>query len=118
MPDGSAPGTREPGLMPWSANWVAGLAGSPDPEGGGAVSNARVAVGITVLEPGQRMPVVTMEVTRFYLVTQGEAIVDLQAGAATLARLDGIQFPAGEPMALRNSGPGNLGLLWVDCPVG
>ena len=93
------------------------LAGSPDPDGGGAVSNARVAIGITVLEPGHRIPVGKMEVTRFYVVTQGEAVVDLQAGTAKLARLDGIQFPAGEPMALRNNGPGSLSLLWVDCPA-
>ena len=115
LPDPFAQGTCKPGTMGLSANWVSGLAGSPDPDRGGSVSNARVAIGITVLEPGHRIPVGKMEVTRFYVVTQGEAVVDLQAGTAKLARLDGIQFPAGEPMALRNNGPGSLSLLWVDC---
>ena len=118
LPDAPAPGARGPDMLPWSANWVAGLAGSPDPGRGGAAFNARVAIGTTVLEPGRSIPVATMGVTRFYLVTEGEALVDLQPGSATLARLDGIQFLAGEPIALRNSGPGSLSLLWVDSPVG
>ena len=117
LADRFAPGACEPGMMRLSVNWVAGLAGSPDPDGGGALSNDRVAVGVTVLEPGQRILVGKMDVTRFYLVTEGEAIVDLQAGAAKLARLDGIQFPAGEPIALRNNGTGGLSLLWFDCPA-
>ncbi len=117
MPDAPVPGARGPGTRPWSANWVAGLAGSPDPGEGVAVPNARVAVGITLLDPGHHIPAASLEVTRFYLVTEGEAIVDQQTGTATLTRLDGIQFPAGEPLALRNGGPCTLRLLWVDCPA-
>lgn len=100
-----------------SRQWVAGLAGTPDPHQPGTGFNPRVAIGITVLEPGRCTPIAPMEITRFYLVTQGEAIVDLRAGTATLARLDGIQFAAGEPIALRNGGPASLSLLWVDCPA-
>lgn len=116
--NGFAPGAREPSATPWSANWIAGLAGSPKPERSGAVANARVAVGITLLEPGQCLSIVLMHVTRFYLVIQGETTVDLPAGPARMARLDGILFPAGEAMVLHNNGAGSLGLLWVDCPAG
>ena len=106
-----------PDMTTRSAQWIAGLAGSPDPERTGAAFNARVAIGSTVLEPGHGTPIAPMEITRFYLVTQGQAVVDLQTGSATLARLDGIQFAAGEPIALRNSGQASLSLLWVDCPA-
>ena len=114
LPDWTAPGAREPGTMRWSANWVGGLAGSPGSDSTSSVHNERVSVGITVLEPGHRTPAAGLPVTRFCLVTKGEAIVDLDAGATTLARLDGIQVPAGEAVALRNNGPASLHLLWVD----
>ena len=117
LPDWSAPGAREPGTMRWSVNWVGGLPGSPGATEGRAVPNARVSVGITVLEPGHRVPAIILPVTRFCLVTKGEAIVDLPAGATTLTRLDGIQISAGETIDVRNNGPSSLQLLWVDCPA-
>lgn len=100
-----------------SASWVAGLPGSPTPDAGTAAFNGRVAVGITMLEPGQSLPATLLPVTRFYLVTAGEAAIDRPDGAARLTRLDGIQIPAGETAALRNDGPNRLHLLWVDCPA-
>ncbi|GAC1338991.1 MAG: hypothetical protein NVSMB18_06370 [Acetobacteraceae bacterium] len=118
QPDWSAPGAREPGTMRWSVNWVGGLAGSPGADLGAAAHNDRVAVGMTVLEPGHRIPAASLAVTRFYLVIQGEAIADIGAGAVTLGRLDGLQIPAGEAAALRNNGPACVRLLWVDCRSG
>ena len=115
LPDWSAPGAREPGTMRWSVNWV----GSPTgPDAGGAVRNGRVSVGMTVLEPGHRIPALALPVTRFCLVIQGEAILDHDAGTIALGRLDGVQVQAGKAAALRNDGPASLHLLWVDCPPG
>lgn len=118
QPDWSAPGAREPGTMRWSVNWVRGLAGSPGTGFSGAARNDRISVGMTVLEPGHRIPPEPLPVTRFCLVTQGEAILDLTTGAAVLGRLDGLHIPAGKIAALRNNGPLRLHLLWVDCPAG
>ncbi len=116
-PDWSAPGARAPGTMRWSVNWVAGLAGSPGSDQGAAAFNDRVSVGLTVLEPGHGIPSARLPVTRFYLVTQGEAITDLGTGATVLGRLDGLHIPAGEAAPLRNNGPLSLQLLCVDCPA-
>lgn len=122
LPDWSSPSAREPnacepGTMRWSVNWVGGLAGSPGSDTGSAVRNERVSVGITVLEPGHRVPPDKLPVTRFCLVAQGKAIADLDGGAITLERLDGIQVLAGEAVGLYNNGPTSLHLLWVDYPA-
>ena len=55
-----------------------------------------------------------LSVSRMLLVAAGEAITDIGFGTTTLARLDGLQVPAGEMVALRNNGPEPLRLLWVD----
>ncbi len=112
VPDWSAPGAREPGTMRWSVEWV----GAGD--GGGHAARARVAVGLTVLEPGHRIPPHPLPATRFLLVAGGEAILDGEGGATVLGRLDGLNVPPGEVARLRNNGPGSLRLLHVDCPAG
>ena len=117
QPDWSAPGAREPGTMRWSVNWVGGLAGSSSANQGVVARNARVSIGMTVLEPGHRIPAAGLPVTRLYLMAQGEAITDIGAGAAVLGRLDGLHVPAGEAAVLRNNGPAVAQVLWVDCPV-
>jgi mannose-6-phosphate isomerase-like protein (cupin superfamily) len=117
QPDWSAPGAREPGTMRWSVNWVGGLAGSPNGNPGVAARNARMSIGMTVLEPGHRIPAASLPVTRLYLMAQGEAITDIGAGTTVLARLDGLHVPAGEAAVLRNNGPAAAQVLWVDCPA-
>ena len=83
-----------------------------------AVEREDVAVGMTVVEPGQRVPAISLPVTRFWLATRGKAIADLPTDATVLGRLDGIQVAAGDAVALRSNRPDNLHLLWVDCPAG
>ncbi len=116
-PDWSAPGACEPGTMRWSVQWVCGPANPPGLNPGAAQRNSRVSVGMTMLEPGHRIPAASETATRFYLVLQGEAITGSAAGAAVLGRLDGLNIPAGEAVALRNNGPSSLRLLWVDYPA-
>ena len=113
-PDASEPGAREPGTMRWSVNWVGGLAGSRNHNPAAAVPNAKVAIGMTVLEPGHKLPAEILAVSRLYLVAGGEAVADIGAGATPLARLDGLHLPAGETAVLRNHGPQPLRLIWVD----
>ena len=112
-PDWSEPGARTPGTMRWSVNWVGGLAGSRN-HSKAAVANGRIAIGMTVLEPGHTHPAEAMAVSRLYLVAGGEAIIDIGSGTTALGRLDGLHVPAGDLVALRNNGPGSLRLLWVD----
>ena len=112
-PDWSEPGARTPGTMRWSVNWVGGLAGSPN-HSKAAVANGKIAIGMTVLEPGHTHPAETMAVSRLYLVAGGEAITDVGDGTTALGRLDGLHVPPGDLVAIRNNGPGSLRLLWVD----
>ncbi len=114
--DWSAPGARTPGTMRWSVNWVAGLAGSRNHNPATAIANSRIAIGMTMLEPGHRLPAEALGVARLYLVAGGEAVTDIGADRTMLGRLDGLHVPAGEMVALRNNGPEPLRLLWVDAP--
>lgn len=114
QPDWSAPGAREPGTMRWSVDWVGGMAGSADAAPGTAASNSKIRIGMTVLEPGHRVPALAQPMTRFYLVAHGEAITDAGSGTTTLGYLDGLHLPGGETAVLRNNGPAVLRLLWVD----
>ena len=115
-PDWSAPGAREAGTMRWSANWVAGLPGSPARQAGGSIANSKIAIGMTVLEPGHTQPAMALPVARLYLVAGGEAITDIGAGNTRLTHLDGLHLAPGETAALRNNGPDTLRLFWVDAP--
>jgi len=106
---------RTPGTMRWSVNWVSGLSGSPEPTSTSAAHNEKVAIGLTVLEPGNGMTLTALSVTRLYLVIEGQAIVRQPQNNTSLGHLDGLHIPAGETAALRNNGPSLLRLLWVDC---
>ena len=113
-PGWSDPGARVPGTMRWSVNWVGGLAGSRNHSPAAAVPNAKIAIGMTVLEPGHTQPGEALPISRLYLVASGEAITDIGGGTTTLGYLDGLHVPPGETIALRNNGPAPLRLLWVD----
>jgi len=114
----AAPGATEAGTRRWMVNWVGGLDGSFNHNPGSAIRNSKVAIGMTVLEPGHAQPAEILGVTRLYLVMEGTAIVNLGDGNTELTRLDGLYVPPGEGVKLRNSGPAPLKLLWVDAPRG
>jgi mannose-6-phosphate isomerase-like protein (cupin superfamily) len=105
--DWSAPQAQIPGTMRWSASWIG-------PEKPSAVRNAKIAIGTTLLEPGNSQPGMAFSRSRLYLVAEGEAITNIGNGTTTLARLDGLHVPAGEIVAIRNNGPLPLRLLWID----
>jgi mannose-6-phosphate isomerase-like protein (cupin superfamily) len=97
-------------------NWVAGLEGSPGRSDGGAIRNDKIAIGMTVLEPGHTQPAAKLPVARLYLVASGQAITDIGNGNTVLGKLDGLHLAPGEIAALRNNGPEPLRLFWVDAP--
>jgi len=111
-----APGAKDAGTRRWMVNWVGGLEGSFNHNPSTAIGNSRVAIGMTVLEPGHAEPGEALGVNRLYLVMAGAAIVSLDGRNAVLTRLDGLHVPAGERVRLRNNGPDTLRLLWVDAP--
>lgn len=115
--DWTASGAREPGTMRWSVNWVSGLAGSPARAGAGGIANGKIAIGMTVLEPGHTQPKIALPVARLYLVAGGQAIIDIAAGNTLLTHLDGLHLMPRETAALRNNGPAPLRLFWVDAPA-
>lgn len=115
-PNWSGPGAREPGTMRWSVSWVGGLAGSYDHNPSTAILNDKVAIGMTVLEPGHKQPAKALEASCLWLVASGEAITDIGNDTEVLGRLDGLHLPAGECAGLRNHGPGPLRLLWIAAP--
>ena len=113
--DWSEPDAREPGTMRWSVNWVGGLIGSLDSNPEVAARNVNISIGMTMVGPGHSVPSAKLPVSRLYLVSDGEAIIDIGAGNTVLGRFDGLNLPAGEAAVLRNNGPSSLRLLWVDC---
>ena len=117
-PGWSAPEARIPGAMRWSVNWVGGLEGSPNHSPKQAVANSKIAIGMTVLEPGHTQPPEILPVDRLWLVAEGQAITREDGGNTVLGKLDGLHVRAGESPSLRNNGPGPLRLFWVDAPAG
>jgi mannose-6-phosphate isomerase-like protein (cupin superfamily) len=113
-PDWSGPGARTPGTMRWSVNWVGNRADVRNHNPATAMHNAKIAIGMTLLEPGHSHPAEALPVSRLYLVAEGEAITDIGVGITTLGHLNGLHLPAGETATLRNNGPHPLRLLWVD----
>lgn len=113
-PSWSDPGARTPGTMRWSVNWVGGQAGLRNHNPRTAIHNTKVAIGMTVLEPGHGNPAEALSASRLYLVVEGEAITDAGGGVTTLGHLDGLHLPVGETATLRNNGPRPLRLFWAD----
>ncbi len=112
-PDWSGPDARVPGTMHWGVRWVSGLTGSAVASPG-AVHNSKIAIGMTVLEPGNGIPLQERPVSRLYLVIGGEAVTDIGAGTTTLGMLDALHLPEGHAGLLRNGGLAPLRLLWID----
>lgn len=113
-PDWSGQGARTPGTMRWSVNWVADRTAARDSGSAATVHNAKVAIGLMVLEPGHSVPSEPLAVPRLYLIAEGQAITGFGEDKTTLGHLDGLHLPAGEQATLCNSGPQPLRLLWVD----
>jgi gentisate 1,2-dioxygenase len=102
--------------MRWSVNWVGDQADVSNHNPHTAIHNPKIAIGMTVLEPGHSCPGDPLPKSRLYLVIEGEAITCVGDNATILGHLDGLHLPPRGSAKLRNNGPRPLRLLWVDCP--
>jgi mannose-6-phosphate isomerase-like protein (cupin superfamily) len=112
-PDWSGVKAKEGGHLRWSANWVAGPEGTPDHNEGKAVVNSRLAVGVTVILPGNSHVSHAHPYPETYVAIRGSAVAIQDGPTLELGRLDAIYFPPETQHALRNSGDEPLYLLWV-----
>ena len=80
---------------------------------GKAVVNPRLAVGVTVILPGNSHVLHAHPHPETYVVMRGSAVVIQDGPTVELGRLDAIYFPSQAQHALRNSGDEPLYLLWV-----
>jgi mannose-6-phosphate isomerase-like protein (cupin superfamily) len=97
----------------WSANWVAGTTSRVNHNAGDAIINKRIALGVTVIAPGNSHVEHAHSHSETYVVARGRAILKQDGRNVQLRRSDAAYFPAGVPHALRNAGNGLLYLVWV-----
>jgi mannose-6-phosphate isomerase-like protein (cupin superfamily) len=117
-PDWGGDKAKEGGYLRWSASWVAGPPGTVGRNPDKTVTNARLAVGVTVILPGNSHVSHMHSHPETYVVMRGRAIFRHQGENIELGRLDAVHFPPAVPHALRNSGDEPLYVLWVhDYPV-
>jgi mannose-6-phosphate isomerase-like protein (cupin superfamily) len=116
-PGWSAPEAQIPGTMRWSVNWVGDHNDTRNHNPKTAIHNQKVAIGMTVLEPGHSNPADPLPGSRLYLVIEGEAITSIDDHTTILGHFDGLHLPSNDTARMRNNGPHPLRLLWVDCPA-
>ena len=106
VPDWNGDRAKEGGHLRWRANWVF-RGGDLNP--GVAVANPALAVGVSVIAPGNSGVGHDHPFAETYVVMRGAGVV----GNERIGRLDAVHFPAGVPHSVRNSGDEPLYLLWV-----
>ena len=112
-PDWSGEKAKEGGHLRWSANWVVGPKGTINHSPDLAVKNERLAVGVTVIMPGNSHVIHTHAHSETYIVMRGSAVLKHDGASVELGVLDAAHFSPQLPHALRNSGDGPLYLLWT-----
>jgi mannose-6-phosphate isomerase-like protein (cupin superfamily) len=117
-PDWSGKKAKEGGHLRWSANWVAGAKASANHNPGEAIVNKRLAVGVTVLAPGNSHVTHAHAFAETYIVLRGGAAFRQDGAAVQLGRLDAAYFPPKAPHALRNCGDEPLYLMWAHSSQG
>ena len=92
---------------------MAGPGGAVNHNPAKAVPNKRLAIGVTVILPGNSHAIHRHPHPETYVVMRGRAVLEQEKTSVELARLDVVYFPPGTPHALRNSGDEPLYLLWA-----
>jgi len=101
------------GTMRWMINWVAGGEGYENFSPSYAVPSDKVAIGMTVLMPGQKSIPHSHENAEIYVVMKGKAVMKLEGKNEVIEKLDGVYIPAGNVHGIRNHGEEPLHLMWV-----
>jgi mannose-6-phosphate isomerase-like protein (cupin superfamily) len=109
---------KEVGYLRWSVNWVAGAAaaGYETYNPTGVVLSNKIALGLTVLPPGQKQVLHShRDMGEAYIVLRGKAVLNTGEShkKERLSALDGAYFPPCAPHSLRNCGDEALHILWV-----
>ena len=85
----------------------------PDYNPGTSVPNERLAVGVTVIQPGNSHVVHTHTHPETYVIMRGAAAFRQDGETVELHRLDAVYFPPGAPHTIRNAGDEPLYVMWV-----
>ena len=112
-PDWSGERAKEGGHLRWTANWVACGGARIDHNPGEAVINHRVALGVTVIAPGNSHVEHAHPHPETYVILRGNAVMQQDGQNILLRRLDAVYFPPATPHVLRNFGDEPLYLLWA-----
>ena len=114
-PDWNGTRAKEGGFMRWMASWVA-RPGSINHNPGHAAINDRLAVGVTMIAPGNSHVAHAHGHAETYVIMRGHAILQQDGHNAQLGRLDAVHCPPGAVHALRNSGDAPLYVMWAHDP--
>jgi mannose-6-phosphate isomerase-like protein (cupin superfamily) len=104
---------KEIGHMRWSISWVAGPDGHENFNPGFASISDKVAIGMTVLQPGQKSVPHAHGDAEVYVVMSGKGVINLGDGNKEITKLDGVFIPPGNIHGVRNHGEEPLYLMWV-----
>ena len=111
-PSWAAPRAKEAGFQRWSISWVGGAATGLDHNPGVAVHSDRIGLGLTVVQPANRMQE-TMAGNALHVVVRGRCVIMLAGRPEVLRPQDALFCAAGEPLDLRALGDDPLYLVSV-----
>ncbi|KAL4939245.1 RmlC-like cupin domain-containing protein [Aspergillus oleicola] len=112
-PNYSCPRAKEIEFVRWVVNWVGGREGFDNFNRDVAVASDRVAIGMTVITPGQKSVPHCLQDGGVYVVMRGKALLNLGKGNREIGKLDGAYIAAGQVHSLRNHGEEPLYIMWV-----
>lgn len=112
-PNYGLPKAKEIEFMRWVVNWVGGPEGYDNFNRSVAAESERVAIGMTVLLPGQKSVPHCLQDGEAYVVMRGKALLNIGKGNQEIKKLDGAYITAGQVHSIRNHGEEPLYLMWV-----
>ena len=112
-PRWTMPGARVGGSLRRAVSWVGGAPGLVNFNREVGTTSDRLAMGATIVLPGNSQPVHTHTVPEHVLVLRGRAELTGYPQEATLKPLDFLLAPPGIPHGLRAVGDEPLYLLWI-----
>lgn len=112
-PSYGLPRAKEIEFMRWVVNWVGGPQGCDNFNRTVATESDRVAIGMTVLLPGQKSVPHSLKDGEVYVVMRGKALLNSGEGSREINKLDGAYITPGEVHSVRNHGEEPLYLMWV-----
>lgn len=108
-----SPRAKEGGHIRWHGSWVGGVEGHLHFNRGTGVTSERLALGMTVILPGNAQVLHWHPTTEHYVVARGQASLLGQSNEALLGACDYVSFPADTPHGVRAVGNETLYLIWL-----